>query len=380
MIYRNGEIKIDQLVEYLNKKKINLSPAFQRGHVWEVRRRKKLIKNMLQGKPIPAIFLYKEEAGSTYSYNILDGKQRLESIILFIGNQRKDLTITKWKEFFYQSKSKESIHFTVDGKAFRDLEEADIRDFSEYVIPTIEIDLDENSSLDEIISLFVDINQQGVAVNRFDIIKAMYKNDKILEQVFKLIAVEQRRGEDVYYKMINSDMSFVLKRLTKIANTKDNNAKVDKMWERLLELSIYTITDTHKKPVEILKEFISHTNANKYKLNIRHIKTLRKVFKYLKNAYKNTELGNTKFAADQTHFYTLITSLLSSDLINQYGETLVTKLIAFARYVDNPSNLPKNIKEDFTHYMETTARHTTDTSNRKDREDCFYKILCKIEC
>jgi hypothetical protein len=58
MIYRNSEMKVDQLVNYLNEEKINLSPAFQRGHVWRVGYRRKLITNIIQGMPIPAIFLY----------------------------------------------------------------------------------------------------------------------------------------------------------------------------------------------------------------------------------------------------------------------------------------------------------------------------------
>ena len=73
MNYRNTEMKIDQLVNYFNEEKINLSPAFQRGHVWKLRTRRQLIANIVQGRPIPAIFLYKEASGARYSYNILDG-------------------------------------------------------------------------------------------------------------------------------------------------------------------------------------------------------------------------------------------------------------------------------------------------------------------
>src|SRR5581483_12478503 len=96
MNYRNSELRLDQIVTYLNEQKINLSPVFQRGHVWALKARQLLIKNILQGKPIPAIFLYKEAAGAKYTYNILDGKQRLESIILFIGNDRKDWSVPEW--------------------------------------------------------------------------------------------------------------------------------------------------------------------------------------------------------------------------------------------------------------------------------------------
>src|SRR6478672_6232852 len=101
MNYRNSEMKIDQLIGYLNEDKINLSPVFQRGHVWKVATRKKLMKNIVQGRPIPAIFLYKEAAGTRYSYNILDGKQRLESIILFVASSRPELAIRDWHKYFF---------------------------------------------------------------------------------------------------------------------------------------------------------------------------------------------------------------------------------------------------------------------------------------
>src|SRR5207302_10015751 len=111
MDYRNSEMKIDQFVSYLNEEKINLSPAFQRGHVWSPTDRKKLLKNVILGKPIPAVFLYKEASGSRYSYNILDGKQRLESIILFVGNQRSDLAIPRWDKYLFGKSYKKYVNY-----------------------------------------------------------------------------------------------------------------------------------------------------------------------------------------------------------------------------------------------------------------------------
>lgn len=196
MIYRNAEIKVEQLITYFNAKKINLSPAFQRGHVWTTNQRRKLLRNMLYKKPIPAIFLYKEAAGASYIYNILDGKQRLESLILFIGNKRNDLAVTTWRDYFFRARDRKDINFWANfnekRQTFEQLSEDLVRDFGEYVIPAIEITLDESTALDDIISLFVDINQQGVAVKRFDIVKAMCRNAAILKQAFNMIAVKQK--------------------------------------------------------------------------------------------------------------------------------------------------------------------------------------------
>ncbi|HYT08778.1 MAG TPA: DUF262 domain-containing protein, partial [Rugosimonospora sp.] len=71
--------------------------------------RKKLIVNMVQARPIPAIFLYKEVQGSQFVYNILDGKQRLESLLLFIGDERSDLRIDGVDRYFFRNPAKDSV-------------------------------------------------------------------------------------------------------------------------------------------------------------------------------------------------------------------------------------------------------------------------------
>ena len=55
MEYKNTELKLDQVIQYVNDKKIKLVPPFQRGKVWSIKLRRGLIKNMVEGRPIPAI-------------------------------------------------------------------------------------------------------------------------------------------------------------------------------------------------------------------------------------------------------------------------------------------------------------------------------------
>src|SRR3954468_22593760 len=119
MHYTNSEMKLDQLIGYFNERKINLIPPFQRGHVWGLKSRQKLLENMVSGRPIPAIFLYKEPDGSKFSYNILDGKQRLESLLLFIGNARPDMKVDTVKDYFSGARERGMVSFpiSVEGKA-----------------------------------------------------------------------------------------------------------------------------------------------------------------------------------------------------------------------------------------------------------------------
>jgi len=383
MNYRNTEMKLDQLVNYFNEEKINLSPAFQRGHVWSLRTRRKLITNIVQGRPIPAIFLYKEASGTRYSYNILDGKQRLESLILFIATKRSDFRIQTWAKYFFSSKLKQDAGFWIQlGSSRRTIATLDadiIRDLREYAIPTIEINLTDESHLDELISLFVDINQEGVRVGRFDIVKAMGANNKLLHSVFDLIAIKQNRNQDVFYKTKNNDFTYVLKTMPIVSNLSDGKAQVERMWQQLLEISLFYQTKKHRKPVDILKSFITGTRDETERfpsLTADEQKGIRKVFKFLTKAYKSSELRKTTLAADQTRFYTTITSLIDSDLLTKYSpEQLMAKLVAFGHVVDGQKPKPPGKIAETEKYLELSRDRTTDTPRREERQRIFLDVL-----
>ena len=188
-----------------------------------------------------------------------------------------------------------SPNFTINlnGKrqTFKSLPEEIVRDFREYAIPTIEIDLDDESSLDEIIKLFVDINQQGERVKRFDIVKAIGGENPLLLSVLDLVAQEQVRREDLYYKRRNNAFTRVLQNLQTVINAEDNNVKVDRMWERLVEIALFNRTGSHRQPGQVLKVFLkAGEEANTVELESAEISKLRKCFTFLDNCYKGSSL------------------------------------------------------------------------------------------
>lgn len=71
------------------KGNLNLTPVFQRQSVWKPIDREKLINSIYKGFPLPAIFLYKHQHDGKVVYEVIDGKQRLESILTYIGAMRK---------------------------------------------------------------------------------------------------------------------------------------------------------------------------------------------------------------------------------------------------------------------------------------------------
>lgn len=70
-----------------------LSPSYQRDDVWPLRNSQELIESILRGIPLPSIVLLNVPArgGESERYEVVDGKQRLTSILRFIGKHPKAL-------------------------------------------------------------------------------------------------------------------------------------------------------------------------------------------------------------------------------------------------------------------------------------------------
>jgi uncharacterized protein DUF262 len=371
------------LVGYINDSKINLIPSFQRGSVWTKKLRQKLLTNIVRGRPIPAIFIYKEESGSMYAYSILDGKQRLESLMLFIGNLRGDLRINNINEYFFARPLRKLRNFKIEiddeEMGFKQLEESVVRDFREYAIPTIEISL-EDSSMAEIVELFVDINSYGVKVSRFDVVKAMVK-DPFLGTVLNLVAEKQPRGKAIHYKAKSSPINRVMNKLAVVARLESSNVRIDRIWERLAEIALFTRTGKHRRPIAVLKSFIKGGDVEQAALKQSEATRIRNVFKFLDSAYKASPiLRQSKLATNEPQFYTLATSLLSSgNLIAQQGDTILTqKLERFAQIIDGQSRAPAGLESDFKEFTELTARATTDIGKRERRQELFLSVIAQL--
>jgi hypothetical protein len=366
---------------------MNLIPIFQRPKVWQLKMRKELIKNIVNGRPIPAIFMYKDVAGSAFTFNILDGKQRLDSIVLYLaGEDRKSkFGVKNWRDYILLPLYRKDANFPVDfgdGKQrkFADLDSSTVARVREYLDPTIEIELNENTSLNELINLFVDINQYGVKVSRVNIVRALKQNDPLLKDVYGLIAIRQETRKDVFTRRKKTPYVTVLKQLKTVSSMPDPTVQADRMWQTLLELALFVRSSgTHRKPTEILKSFITKPDAP-VKLSKDEKSKLRGAFTFLENAYKISTLGDSRLAVDQTHFYTMSASLLSTNLLNKYAPDVLTgKLVKFAKLIDEePDTLKQNdtpLNQSILKYIMLAIEKTTDASRRIERQKEMLKAI-----
>ncbi len=161
--------RIHDLVNLYQNKQLNLSPGFQRSSVWSINDRKKLIESILRNYPLPAIFLYRREEKGTLIYDVIDGKQRIESILMFMG-------IIRGNRYAVKTQFENNPEFIeID---WRYLEKNNKQSLlNGYNIYTIEVDGD----FSDIIDLFVRINSTGKALTSAEKQKAKYYDSPFLK-------------------------------------------------------------------------------------------------------------------------------------------------------------------------------------------------------
>ena len=80
---------ISDFEEWNERELLNLSPEFQRRSVWSQKAKSYLIDTIVRGKPIPKIIIKQELSGRRNIRTVVDGQQRIRSILEFISGDFK---------------------------------------------------------------------------------------------------------------------------------------------------------------------------------------------------------------------------------------------------------------------------------------------------
>ena len=90
------DITLKQLYDMVLERMVDIAPEYQRHFVWDEARQSALIESLFLGIPIPSLFM---ATNRDASWEVIDGLQRLTTILNFIGNaeELKDLKINHKK-------------------------------------------------------------------------------------------------------------------------------------------------------------------------------------------------------------------------------------------------------------------------------------------
>jgi hypothetical protein len=88
---------IAEFVGYSEDGELILSPSYQRADVWPTTTAQQLIESILRGIPLPSVILLQRTNEHRVTYEVVDGKQRLTSVLRFIGMHPRALALVKEK-------------------------------------------------------------------------------------------------------------------------------------------------------------------------------------------------------------------------------------------------------------------------------------------
>lgn len=77
---------IEAFVHWRSQHLLDLSPPYQRGDVWGIKRRANFIRSLSFGVPVPSIIISDRLDHENGGYVVIDGKQRISTLLLFVDN------------------------------------------------------------------------------------------------------------------------------------------------------------------------------------------------------------------------------------------------------------------------------------------------------
>jgi len=287
---------ISELVKKYEKGVLNLEPTYQRKSVWGYKQRVQLLNSIFNGIVIPSIIIRTRKVGKKKISDVLDGKQRIETLLFFIkkkgfSDQKKELII---KLFNQETNKSETVKFEDITNKPKDLSTKKFSQrFWNYKISVVEYDDEikdfygkETSDLE----VFVRINSTGTRLSSGEIKHAAKFSLKFFELGLEL---------EKKYK------NYFLKKW-KVTNDVAINRYQFNEFILVLCTSVKSGGNSDRK-----RELDSLLELNLSEKEIRNIKSkFNKTINWIKQIFPGETIKPTRFK-NKSDFYSLFVTLLT---------------------------------------------------------------------
>ena len=390
--FKQSQLKIVDIYSWLEGQILQYKIKIQRNSAWRNEDREEFIDTIINGYPIPPIFISSgilDEEKLVNIYHVLDGRQRLETIQNFINK-----------------------NFTYKGKQYDELDKRERVKILNYFVPIITID---DSNVKQLKEIFKRLNKTAIKLNRIEITSSQYFEYSFI--IFSKLAVttknckmeieNYRKETELLYRNLDSDeiedsdenteeeinenTEFKIKDLEKslpyyedvLKNNEDvynlfNNINIFSAYEinRQVNLQHFlnifvTIIDSEKaisrsvvttgKSKKWQRKIEEYSSDYKIKEIVEKYNVFKKVCCYLNNVYSN--LDKESLFYNKSSLYTLCTYLfynLKNVQDNYTSEEFIKKL---NKYLEDTKN------------MEIYKTLVQDQVNEKNIRSKRYEIL-----
>lgn len=171
-------LSVSKFCQLYRRGKIELEPPYQRRPAWKTRQRESLLESLFNGIPIPAVILYKTKSGRrSFVYEVMDGKQRLETILHFRYGRviRGEKRLGFWLRKDHSKRRARLYYKDLSKSETRQEHGVGNRRFMDYKIPVIEYSGDLLGLAGQKIAqweVFTKINSTGSRLTKNEIRKA----------------------------------------------------------------------------------------------------------------------------------------------------------------------------------------------------------------
>lgn len=166
----NHDFSVRELVRMLSDGELNIAPEYQRKYRWKPDVASTFIESILLGLPVPAIFV---ATNDDFRWEVVDGLQRLSSLVYFVGQTQDQLSIVKRST---PLKLEGLTKLTqLNGKAFADLPPEIQIYFNRQ--PLQVTSLTDKSSKEVRFNLFERLNAGAIALTQQEVRACIYRGE-----------------------------------------------------------------------------------------------------------------------------------------------------------------------------------------------------------
>ena len=368
-------LTISDLRDKFKNNQINLDPPYQRKPAWKTKQRLLLLSSLFNGIPIPALIFHKHFNNRTKKdvFDVLDGKQRVETILHFIEYIELKEEDSLWVEFTNPNTNKKDYLYyeELENKRVNREYSNILEKFWRYEIPIIEYEGDLRDFFERNVAskeVFVRINSTGSPLKKNEIRHARFAGEFFnlgaqLEKKYKKLFVDKWRiaskSDEVRYLL----HEFVLELCTAI--------------------NMNGYSDRRKK----LDSFLSNYKWSKRELN--YIKSIfNKIITWLKDIFPDDLIRTTRFK-NKSDFYSLfvvLVQLLNKGYVikdRKSNRTAGAFLVSFSKRIQKLDPKIKayqnarlsQAEQNLFQYVISTRQSTDSFKNREVRHKYLLDVL-----